>query len=35
VASEVITKKSYWVFGSSRDAQMASFGNLKKLGFYE
>ena len=33
--AKLLLEKGYRVFGSSRDAQMASFGNLKKLGIYD
>ena len=32
--AKLLLEKGYEVFGSSRDAQIASFGNLKKLGIY-
>lgn len=33
--SKLLLKKGYKVFGSSRDAQVSSFANLKKLGIYD
>ena len=33
--AEFLLQQGYTVFGSSRDAQMASFGNLKTLGIFD
>jgi GDPmannose 4,6-dehydratase len=33
--AKLLLEKGYQVFGSSRDAQMSSFENLKKLGIYD
>jgi GDPmannose 4,6-dehydratase len=33
--AKLLLEKGYQVFGSSRDAQMSSFVNLKKLGIYD
>jgi len=33
--AQLLLSKGYSVYGSSRDAQMSSFGNLKCLGMLE
>ena len=33
--AKLLLEKDYRVFGSSRDAQVSSFSNLKKLGIYD
>ncbi|MBD2699631.1 GDP-mannose 4,6-dehydratase [Spirosoma sp. BT702] len=33
--AKLLLNKGYTVFGASRDAQMSSFGNLKRLGIYD